>query len=232
MVGAAVTALIAILWMIIGAVAGLAIGDAIAPAFGFRHMEGMSAIFAVFFAAPVGAVGGAAFALWLARKYAAQRRNIASYSLLAIVLAVTAGFVFEWATNDMLDRPSNLVFEIRLPPGAPLPKWDAITGHLRSKGEDGSLIQAYGGGGIGRDGDRPVLQGEVAIWRQTKDRVVTFRIGDGPVHLFRIDHPAKPVETNAMTPWSRADLIEEGKATRKPNESDAIEMRYRVYKGY
>jgi hypothetical protein len=82
---------------------------------------------------------------------------------------------------------------------------------------------------VRRDGDRPVLQGVVAIWRQTKDRVVTFRIGDGPVHLFRINVPAKPVEIATMTPWSRTDLIEEGETTRKPNEGEAIEMRYRVY---
>lgn len=42
------TALIVLLWMMIGAVAGLVIGDVIAPAFGFRHMEGMSAYFGVF----------------------------------------------------------------------------------------------------------------------------------------------------------------------------------------
>jgi hypothetical protein len=54
--------------------------------------------------------------------------------------------------------------------------------------------------GIGTDGERPVQQSAVAIWRPTKDRVVTFRIGDGPVHLLRIDYPAKPVETGAMTP--------------------------------
>jgi hypothetical protein len=224
-----VTALIVILWTVIGTVAGLAIGDAIAPAFGFRHMEGMSAYFGVFFAAPVGAVGGATLGLWVALKYAAQRRSIARYSMLAIVLTIAGGFVFELATNDMLNRSSSLVFEIRLPPGTPLPKWNAIAGHLRSKGEDGSLIQSYGRDGIGTDGDSPVLQGVVAIWRQTKDRTVTFRIGDGPVHLFRINHPAKPAETDAMTPWSRTDLIEEGKTTRTPNEGEALEMRYRVY---
>jgi hypothetical protein len=129
----------------------------------------------------------------------------------------------------MLDRSSNLVFEIRLPSGTPLPKWDAITGHLRSRGEDGWSIGSYGSDGVGTDGDGPVLQGVVAIWRQTKDRVVTFRIGDGPVHLFRINVPAKPVEIATMTPWSRTDLIEEGETTRKPNEGEAIEMRYRVY---
>jgi hypothetical protein len=221
--------LIVILWIIIGSVAGVATGDMIAPAFGFRHMEGMSAYFAVFAAAPVGAMGGAALGLWLARRYAAQRRNIARYSMLAIVLAIAGGFVFEWATNDMLDRSSNLVFEIRLPSGAPLPKWDVISGHIRSKGQDGTSIQSYGRDGIGRDGESPVLQGVVEIWRQTTDRVVTFRIGDGPVHLFRIDVPAKPVETSLMTPWSRTDLIEEGKATRKPKDGEAFEMRHRVY---
>jgi hypothetical protein len=229
MAGATVTALIAILWMIIGAAAGLAVGDAIAPAFGFRHMEGMSAIFAVFFAAPVGAVGGAALGLWLARKYAARRRNIATYSLLAIALTIAGGFVFEWATNDMLDRSSNLVFDIRLPSGARLPKWDIITGHIRSKGQDGSAISSYGNTGFGRDGDADIIQGSVEIWRQTTDRVVTFRIGAGQVHLFRINVPAKPVETATMTPWSRTDLIEEGKVARKPKDGEAFEMRYRVY---
>jgi len=223
-----VTTFIIVIWTAIGAALAVLVGDIVAPAFGFRHMEGMSAVFALFFAAPIGAIAGGMFGLALARKYAARQRPIARYSLLAIALVVVGGFVFERATNDMLDRYARLAFEVRLPPGRYLTDWSDVSGNIRSNGKDGSSIGSHDGG-IRRDGDRVVLQGIVDVWRQTTDRALTFRIGQEPVHLFRLNVPAKPVESAAMGPWSPTDLIEDGTVSRKPNDGETFEIRYRVY---
>ena len=101
--------------------------------------------------------------------------------------------------------------------------------HLRTKGEDGSRISSYGYTGFERVGDTTVIQGHVDVYREAADRVVTFRIGKDPLHLFRINAPAKPVETKTMGPWLQTDLIEEGATRRKPKGGEAFEFRYRFY---
>jgi hypothetical protein len=145
------------------------------------------------------------------------------------MLAVLGGFVFEFMTNDMLDRRAWLIFEVRSPSGTPMPAWDKVSGNLRSKGEDGSSISSYGDTARTHNSSTLVLQGAVEVYRQTTDRFVTFRVGDGPVHLFRINAPAKPVETKQMGPWSKTGFIEEGKTKRAPKDGEALEIRYRIY---
>jgi hypothetical protein len=221
-------AIIVILWIVIGLVAFAVIGTEIAPAFGIRHMEGSSALFGLFLAAPIGAVAGAATGIWLARAYPTKRDKIAGFSVLGIASAIAGGFAFEYATNDMLTKQVWLTFEVRFPPGAPAPEWSTISGNMRSKGKDGSRISSYDKG-LRRDGDTNVLQGNVEVWRQTTDRVLTFRIGEGPTHLFRIKAAAIPVERNEMGPWSPTDLFEEAGKQRKPNPGEALEVRYRIY---
>lgn len=222
------TALIIIVWAIIGAAIGIVIGGVIAPGFGYRDMEGMSGIFAVLFIAPIGALASALLGLKVARKYAAERQKIVAFSILGIVTAIIAGFAFEFMTNDMLKQSSTLIFEVRSPAGTPMPAWDKISGHLRSKGNDGSSISSYADTARSHTGNTLVLQGTVAVWRQTTDRFVTFRAGDGPVHLFRINAPAKPVETKEMSAWTKTEFIEEGETKRAPKEGEALEIRYRI----
>jgi hypothetical protein len=225
-----VTALIVIVWTIIGAVVGMVIGGVIAPAFGYRDMEGMSGIFAVFFIAPIGALAGGFLGLGVARKYAGKREKILGGSLLAIALAVAGGVAFELVTNDTIESPPWLMFEIRLAPGvaAPAEYWH-VSGHMRSKGKDGSSLSFGDSFRLAQDGDRVVLKGSVLIYRRTADRYVTFRIGDGPLHLFRLSVPAEPIDSQ-LGPWSPTDIIEEGATKRAPKAGEAFDIRYRVRK--
>ena len=156
-----------VLWTVIGAVAFAVIGTELGPAFGFRHMEGSSAIFGVVTAAPLGAITGAAAGAWVSSRFRASRRKIAGYSVASIALAFAAGVAFEYASNDMLARPAWLLFEVRSP-GTAMPEWSQVSGRIRSNGTDGSEISYYGTGQRS-EGAGVVLQGQVEVSRHTTD---------------------------------------------------------------
>ena len=227
-------ALLIATWILIGFAAGAVLGTEVGPLFGFRNMEGSSAIFGVLLCGPAGAILGACAGFAFSRKNtndARLQRRVIGGSWVLIVLFVAGGFLFEILTNDMIDNPPTLMFEIRMPGGvaAPVNKAD-LSGNLRSKGNDGSQLSFYDGMWQGRDDDRDVLKGSVVMWRRTADRVLNFRVGDGPTHLFKVSAPAMPVNNEVFSAWSSTDLIEEGKATRKPFTAEALDFRYRVNK--
>jgi hypothetical protein len=232
------SALLIATWILIGFAAGAVLGTEAGPLFGFRNMEGSSAIFGMLFCGPAGAALGAFAAVAFVRKHKGDTRlkgRTVGGSWLVIALLVAGGFLFEILTNDRIDNPPTLMFEIRMPLGVAAPAKTAdVSGNLRSKGDDGSSLSFYDGLWQGRDGDRDVMKGSVSMWRRTTDRIVVFRVGDGPAHLFKVTALAMPVNNEVFSAWSSTDLIEEGKTTkvttRKPLAGEALDFRYRVNK--
>ena len=123
------TFLIVALWSIIGMVTGAVILGELGPLFGFRNMEGSSAIFGAFAGAPLGLICGAFFGYRMSAGYGAdiaKRKRFFLITLGGVAALIAGGFVFELIrTSDYIDTSNQsamfLNAQIRLPPGVAAP---------------------------------------------------------------------------------------------------------------
>ena len=215
------TALIVIVWSIIGFIAGGMIATELGPMFGYRHMEGSSAYFGLFTGSPIGCLIAAVLSYKRSRSYGEDSRKRARFFLLTLGgVAVVIGGVSMYEgvrTSDYIDTKGQgamwLTCYIRLPVGTPLPDKNVkVTFEMRSDKEtrrsspydvpDWSL----------KDG-RPEMQGNVEIYRASANRTMAVTIGSGPTSLFRLKAPARPKVYSYQGDWQKADGTEGGTDT-------------------
>lgn len=153
---------------------------------------------------------------------------------LALVVAGVAALgaaalgVF-WAMRPIIntDGPApQLVFEIRLPPGAAPPDANLLAIELQTSKNrmPGRLELAR------REDGRPVLSGSVEMYYRTRQRTLVLTMPDRTEILFEIRLGLSPTHAASFGAWQPADYIAEpGKAeVRRANAADRYEIRYRT----
>lgn len=210
------TFLIVALWSIIGMVTGMVILGELGPLFGFRNMEGSSAIFGAFVGAPLGLVCGGVFGYRMAKGFGAdtaKRQRLLLATLGGIAALVAGGFIFEMIrTSDYIDTSNQsamfLNAQIRLPPGVAAPdKSRKIVMELRSDKETRQSSPYSEPDWTLKDG-RAQAQSSVEIYRATDKRTLAVRIGDGPTYLFNLKVPARPKKYAYEGDWQKPDGTE------------------------
>ena len=98
-----------------------------------------------------------------------------------------------------------LQLEIRLPAGAPMPAEKDIRASLHGR-PFGSVSIKMKPELFRRDGERPVLVGEVELAFRTADRQIQMEIAGQPERIFYLTLPDKAPHTNELGAWEpRAD---------------------------
>jgi hypothetical protein len=211
---------------IAGAVAGfiatiglLELGD-----FGNRADPITTGLFAVFIIAPCGAIAGLVLATKLASLGDNNAGGLARNSLkslgVTVLLCVAAAvtyLVIAYATaTPWLNRNGNnplLVFEVRFPAGVTVPTAPeriAIELQTDLNTMPGELTPA----GYYRDGDQPVIAGEVELAYRTSHRQLAVTIEGQPSRIYPIDLTARAPHTPEFGTWRRL--------------ADGSEIRYRA----
>lgn len=208
--------LIVLVWGVIGLVVGVVIATELGPLFGFRDMEGSSAIFGVFTGAPLGLIAGAIFGFRRSRSYgseAPKRRRFLLASLGGIAALVACGVVFEMIrTSDYIDTGNQsamrLNAQIRLPRGVAAPdKNKKIVIELRSDKETRKSSPYSVPDWTIKDGHAQAYA-SVEVYRATDKRTLAVTIGDGPVYLFKLKAPARPKTYSYEGDWQKPDAVE------------------------
>lgn len=210
------TFLIVALWSIIGMVTGAVILGELGPLFGFRNMEGSSAIFGAFAGAPLGLLCGAFFGYRMSSGYGAdiaKRKRFFLITLGGVAALIAGGFVFELIrTSDYIDTSNQsamfLNAQIRLPPGVAAPdKSNRIVMELRSDKET-RKSSPYSEPDWKIENGRAQAYASVEIYRATDKRSVAVTIGNGPTYLFKVKAPARPKIYSYEGDWQKPDAVE------------------------
>jgi hypothetical protein len=210
------TFLIVALWSIIGMVTGAVILGELGPLFGFRNMEGSSAIFGAFAGAPLGLICGAVFGYRTSAGYGAdiaKRKRFFLITLGGIAALIAGGFIFEAIrTSDYIDTSNQsamfLNAQIRLPPGVAAPdKSNRIVMELRSDKET-RKSSPYGEPDWKIVNGRAQAYSSVEVYRATDKRSVAVTIGNGPTYLFKVKAPARPKIYSYEGDWQKPDAVE------------------------
>ena len=185
-----------------------------------------SGLFALFVVGPAGAIAGLVLctrlAMRLRNKTSAGGLAANSFKAFAVVigLVVASGVAYyvyavNTATPWLNPNAANplLLFEVRLPAGSALPasaKDIAIelqTDQNRMPGEP-QFNQ------FRREGDRPVIAGDVELAFRTAWRQLELKLAGQPDRVYRIGLPGKAPHTPELGAWQR--------------EADGSEIRYRA----
>lgn len=210
------TFLIVVLWSIIGMVTGAVILGELGPLFGFRNMEGSSAIFGAVAGAPLGLICGAFFGYRTSAGYGAdiaKRKRFFLITLGGIAVLIAGGFVFELIrTSDYIDTSNQsamfLNAQIRLPQGVAAPdKSNRIVMELRSDKETRKSSPYSEPDWKITDG-RAQAYASVEVYRATEQRTVAVTIGNGPTYLFKVKAPARPKIYSYEGDWQKPDAVE------------------------
>jgi hypothetical protein len=231
------TYLLALLVSLVGTALGSALGAAVAgllaPALGITSFEGASGYFSIFIGGPIGGLAGLVLGALLVLRRAGHRSVGAVAGRVGLVLVGVIGLAAAGLGAFWLMRPltnangpaPQLVFEIRLPPGAapPAPR-NAV--ELQTSENRMPAILAAGR----RDDDRDVLAGSVEIYYRTWRRTLVLRMPDRTDVLFDLSLGLTPDHTKTFTAWRRADYIARpgDDQVRRTTAADAYELRYRV----
>ena len=231
------TYLLALLVALVGAALGFALGATaaglLAPVFGITSFEGAAGYFSVFIGGPIGALAGLVLGALLVLRRAGQRSAGAMAGGVVFVLVgaiglAAAGLGAFWLMRPLTNAngpPPQLVFEIRLPPGAAPPTArDAVELQTSENRMPAILVAAH------RDDGRDVLAGSVEIYYRTWRRTVVLRMPDKTDVLFDLSLGLTPDRTRTFTAWRRADYIARpgDDQARRTTPADVYEIRYRV----
>jgi hypothetical protein len=218
----------------LGFFAGAAAAAALAPLLGISSFEGASGYFAVFIGGPLGGLLG----LVIGPVLVLRRRGHRGFSAIAgrlglavagvVVLGALVLAVVWWMRPIVNPNglPPQLVFEIRLPPGAAAP--DSREGFLELQTSENRM--PANSVKIGEDQGRPLVTGNVELYYRTSSRILVLTMPDKTDVLFTIRVGRSPVRIKTLGEWMAADYIAEpGKEQpRKATAGDRYEIRYRV----
>ncbi|MCP3407763.1 hypothetical protein [Bradyrhizobium sp. CCGB01] len=211
---------------IAGAVAGFigTIGLLELTGFGNRADPITTGLLAVFVIAPCGAIAGLVLATKLTTRKDANAGSLTRNSLKSlgiVALLCVAGavtyllYAYATATPWLNRNGSNplLVFEVRFPAGVTVPtSAQGITIELQTdlNTMPGEVTPA----GFYRDGDQPVIAGEVELAFRTSHRQLAVNIQGQPSRIYPIDLTAWAPHTPEFGTWRRL--------------ADGSEIRYRA----
>ncbi|TXJ32608.1 MAG: hypothetical protein E6Q28_01225 [Afipia sp.] len=210
------TFLIVALWSIIGMAAGAVILGELGPLFGFRNMEGSSAIFGAFAGAPLGLICGGFFGYRMSKGFGediAKRKRFFLITLGGIAALIAGGFIVETIrTRDYIDTSNQgamfLNAQIRLPPGVTAPdKSKKIVMELRSDKET-RKSSPYSEPDWKLTDGRMQATSSVEVYRATDNRTLAVTIGDGPTYVFNLKIPARPKKYSFEGDWQKPDGVE------------------------
>ena len=213
---------------VVGAIAGFVATPLVLELAGFGNRADLitTGLLALFVFAPAGALAGLVLGTKLAMRMRGDENagSLASNSLKAfgalVVFCVVAGsayyvYAVTTATPWLNPNAANpiLEFEVRLPAGTAQP------GSVRDIAiELQTDINSMPGeprfNQFRRDGDRPVIAGDVELAFHTAHRQVEVKVKDQPNRLYPIGLSAKAPHASEFGPW-------------QPN-SDGTEIRYRA----
>jgi hypothetical protein len=197
--------------------------------FGNRADPITSGLLGLFLYSPMGAIAGAVLASWLVRRSDKNARDSTNgsvarnslKSLGVVILLCTAGIgiyiAYAYATaTPWLNRNGNnplLVFEVRFPAGVTVPasaQGIAIELQTDLNTMPGEVTPAA----FYRNGDQPVIAGEVELAFRTSHRQLAVTIEGQPSRIYPIDLPARAPHTMEFGTWRRL--------------ADGSEIRYRA----
>lgn len=219
----------------IGAVAGFALGAALAGAFGISSFEGAAGYFALSIAVLTGFAGLIAGIVLALRLKGGIRGFAALTGHTALVLAAVAaiaigGVLFRLANVEHFsDGNPTMEFEIRLPAGMAAPERRAVDFEMQAGSQrSGGLFKDEW---MRRENDRVVMSGLVPLYTRTSSRILVVTLPDQPKLLFQIGLSATPKPSNDYGAWQRVSFLDSMKADsqpRKPNASETFEIRFKV----
>ncbi|WP_339027044.1 hypothetical protein WI604_19740 [Bradyrhizobium symbiodeficiens] len=194
--------------------------------FGNRADPITSGLLGLFFYSPIGAIAGALLASWLVTRSGegadnggVARNSLKSLGVVALLCATAIGiyiaYAYATATPWLNPNASNplLVFEVRFPAGVTVPTSpQGITIELQTdlNTMPGDVTPA----GFYRDGDQPVIAGEVELAFRTSHRQLAVTIEGQPSRIYPIDLTARAPHTPEFGTWRRL--------------ADGSEIRYRA----
>jgi len=218
----------------LGCALGIAAAAALAAALGISSFEGASGYFAVFIGGPIGGVLGLVLGPALVLRRAGHRSFGALGGRLALVIvgiigiggAVLGGF---WILRPVLNSGGpapQLVFELRLPPGAAptnINDWSIELQTSRNR-MPGTLEAAR------EEQGRTVIPGRVEMYFRTWSRLLVATMPDKTDLLFEVRLGLSPAHSRTFGAWQRARYIgEPGKGeARGATTADQYEIRYRA----
>jgi len=217
----------------IGAVAGFALGAALAGALGISSFEGASGYFALSIGIIAGFAGLVA-GIVLALRYQGTRGLGALAGRTGIVVAViaalvTAGVLIRLATVEHFSGGTpTLEFEIRLPAGLPAPDRGKVDFEMQAGSQrSGGLFKDEW---MRREGERVVLSGLVPLYTRTSSRMLVVTLPGQPRLLFQIGLSATPKVSEQYGAWQRVGHVDDMKADSQPRPAAAetFEIRLRV----
>ena len=194
--------------------------------FGDRADPITSGLLGLFVYSPIGAIAGAVVASWLvtrsgkdASNGSVARTSLKSLGVVALLCVAAAAtyIAYAYATaTPWLNRNGNnplLVFEVRFPAGATVPtSAQGITIELQTdlNTMPGEVTPAA----FYRDGDQPVIAGEVELAFRTSHRQLAVTIPGQPSRIYPIGLSAWAPHTPEFGTWRRL--------------ADGSEIRYRA----
>ncbi|WP_375309606.1 hypothetical protein WHZ77_20520 [Bradyrhizobium sp. A5] len=194
--------------------------------FGNRADPITSGLLGLFFYSPIGAIAGSVLASWLVTRSGkgadnggVARNSLKSLGVVVLLCATGIGiyiaYAYATATPWLNPNAGNplLVFEVRFPAGVTVPTSpQGITIELQTdlNTMPGDVTPAA----FYRDGDQPVIAGEVELAFRTSHRQLAVNIQDQPSRIYPIDLTARAPHTPEFGTWRRL--------------ADGSEIRYRA----
>jgi hypothetical protein len=194
--------------------------------FGNRADPITSGLLGLFIYSPIGAIAGATLASWLVTRSGKDsgsggvaRNSLKSLGIVVLLCAAGIGiyiaYAYATATPWLNPNANNplLVFEVRFPAGVTVPASpQGITIELQTdlNTMPGEVTPAA----FYRDGDQPVIAGEVELAFRTSHRQLAVTIQGQPSRIYPIDLTARAPHTPEFGTWRRL--------------ADGSEIRYRA----
>lgn len=194
--------------------------------FGNRADPITSGLLGLFVYSPIGAIAGAVLASWLvtrpetdASNGSVARTSLKSLGIVALfcVSAAATYLAYAYATATPWLNPNAanplLVFEVRFPAGVTVPaSAQGITIELQT--DLNTMPAGLTPAAFHRDGDQPVIAGEVELAFRTSHRQLAVSIQGQPTRIYPIDLTARAPHTPEFGTWRRL--------------ADGSEIRYRA----
>ncbi|RTE89003.1 MULTISPECIES: hypothetical protein [Bradyrhizobium] len=194
--------------------------------FGNRADPITSGLLGLFVYSPIGAIAGAVLASWLvtrpetdASNGSVARTSLKSLGIVALFCVAAAAtylaYAYATATPWLNPNAANplLVFEVRFPAGVTVPaSAQGITIELQT--DLNTMPAELTPAAFHRDGDQPVIAGEVELAFRTSHRQLAVSIQGQPTRIYPIDLTARAPHTPEFGTWRRL--------------ADGSEIRYRA----
>jgi hypothetical protein len=223
-----------VVWTLVGLVVGMFVLGELGPLFGFRDMEGQSAMFTVMVGAPLGGAAGLLAAIGFVRAHAGNPRRLGQGLLIPIGLAAAIPFgIFLYEqirTYDRIDsdgNPFDLTFQLRLPEGAPSPEGAPVALRLTSSKETPNCRINQAPYGLSQQNGRFILSGNCDLFYAAAERTLAVTVGDGPTYLYTVRIASRPT-TATYSEWFPVDAVAataDGER-RLPHPDEIAEIRY------